>query len=97
MRGRTVERHHPACYSSRRWRRLRDWVFTRDRWRCRACGKAGRLECDHVRPIQQGGAQWDAANLQALCRGCHFAKTYRERHPAGEHPDIRAWRALTAG
>ena len=26
-----------------------------------------------------GGSEWDVSNLQALCRGCHFAKTRAER------------------
>ena len=57
-----------------RWRTLRLVVFERDGYRCRECGKSGRLECDHIRPLHLGGAQWDPANLQALCRGCHIAK-----------------------
>ena len=66
----------------RRWRVVRRRVFERDGWRCRKCGGAGRLECDHVTPIHRGGAAWDEANLQALCRTCHIRKSRLERlHP----------------
>ena len=36
-------------------------------------------EVDHRVPIANGGAPFDQANLQALCRGCHALKTARER------------------
>ena len=75
----------------RRWARVRRLVFDRDGWRCRACGKAGRLECDHRTPLEQGGAEWDMGNLQTLCRRCHFGKTDRER-VSKLPPEVRAWR-----
>lgn len=65
-------------YQTADWRALRRWVFERDGWRCRACGRAGRLECDHIKNWRDGGAFWSAQNLQALCRGCHITKTRRE-------------------
>ena len=76
---------------------MRRTVFDRDGYRCRACGRPGRLECDHVTPLHRGGDRWDMDNLQTLCRGCHIAKTQRE---AGERRDRtmtdadRAWREL---
>ena len=73
---------------------VRVLVFRRDGYRCRACGLPGRLECDHVRPLHQGGDPWDLGNLQTLCRGCHVAKTATEsRRP---DPDRAAWRALVS-
>ena len=38
----------------------------------------GRMEVDHVIPLDKGGDPWDLANLQALCRDCHIKKTRRE-------------------
>ena len=76
-----------------RWRRLRLFILARDGYRCRSCQRPGRLECDHVRPVHKGGAEWDAGNLQALCRGCHIAKTRAERTPAPD-PEREAWRRL---
>lgn len=64
---------HPG-HNRGRWAALRRRVFDRDGWRCRKCGKAGRLECDHVVPVERGGAPWDMGNIQTLCRGCHIDK-----------------------
>ena len=66
----------------RRWARVRRAVFERDGYRCVQCGVAARLECDHVVPLHRGGDEWDASNLQALCRACHIYKSRIERlHP----------------
>ena len=73
----------------RRWARVRRQVFQRDNWRCRACGKAGRLEAHHVQPLHKGGAPFDLDNLETLCRGCHI-----EAHRRKLSPGEAAWRAL---
>lgn len=86
-----------ARYRSRRWARVRRRVLDRDGWRCRYCGKAGRLEVDHRVPVRDGGGFWDLGNLQALCRSCHFRKTGREntaRRPP--RPEVQAWRDMVA-
>ena len=80
----------------KRWALTRLAVFKRDRYRCRQCGKAGRLECDHVTPLQAGGAEWAMRNLQTLCRAHHIEKTNRERL-AKLPPDVLAWRAYLRG
>ena len=46
---------------------------------CRACGSTERLEADHIIPIAEGGARFDAANGQTLCHDCHERKSMRER------------------
>lgn len=68
-------------------------VLERDGWRCMACGKAGRLEVDHVIPVFRGGAEMAPENCQTLCRGCHISKTRRE---AGKTPtpERLAWQRL---
>ncbi len=79
----------------RRWAYLRRLVLQRDGYRCQQCGKAGRLEVDHVVPLDRGGDPYDPANLQALCRGCHVGKTAREnrtRRPV--RPEEAAWLQL---
>lgn len=68
---------------------LRLVIFERDGRRCRLCGRAGRLECDHIKPWRDGGAFWDPENLQALCRSCHFTKTAREKSVRAQSA---AWR-----
>ncbi len=41
-----------------------------------ACGKPA-TEVDHIKPLAMGGGnEW--ANLQALCKPCHSAKTMRQ-------------------
>lgn len=64
--------------ANRRWWRLRRVILERADWRCEACGARGDLEVDHKRPMARGGAAYDPANLQALCRPCHIAKTAQE-------------------
>ncbi len=79
-----------------RWRRVRRQAFERDGWRCVLCGRAGALEADHVQRLTDGGDPYDLANVQTLCRSCHFAKSRAERGgPIG--PKARAWRELLDG
>ena len=80
--------------SSSRWERLRLEILDRDGYRCKACGKAGKLEVDHVVPMWQGGEKWDPANLQTLCVGCHIAKTRGEF--SRPDPAREKWRRLIA-
>ena len=92
-------RHHRLDW--RRWAYTRRRVFTRDRWRCRRCGRGGRLECDHVIPLESVPDQdvYALAGLQTLCRGCHIAKTReeaRQRRRVPEKPEVEAWRRYVA-
>ena len=76
--------------AGQRWRALRVAVFQRDGYRCTKCSLPGRLECDHVWPLQRGGDPWSMENLQSLCRGCHVAKTAMENRREIDP----AWRSL---
>ena len=67
-----------AAVDKRRWRAVRRTVFDLDGWRCRPCGKAGRMEVDHVTPLHKDGDPWAESDLQTLCRGCHIEKTRQE-------------------
>ena len=80
--------HHDRI-PSRTWARVRRSILERDGYRCAKCGRAGRLEVDHVTPLDHGGAALDPNNLQTLCRDCHIEKTYREAGGTGEK---LAWR-----
>ena len=93
-----MSKHHDRHgLSGRRWRRLRRVALDRDGWRCQSCGRAGRLEADHVVPLERGGAPWSLDNLQVLCRGCHIAKTRAERRPARQpSPAVQRWANLVA-
>lgn len=67
----------------RRWAHVRYQVLRRDAWKCRQCNRRGRLEVDHIVPMHRGGKKYDFANLQTLCRDCHFAKSSKEQAGAG--------------
>ena len=88
---------HHRRLSYKRWQSTRRAVFHRDGFRCVMCGKSGKLECDHVTPLQRQPGQdpYDINGLQALCRTCHIEKTRREnRRPLT--PAELAWRELVA-
>ena len=84
----------------KRWARLRLRILHRDGYRCTCCGRAGRLEVDHIKPVHLGGSFWDPANLQSLARGCHILKTKSENKKrfAAENPrlapKLEAWKSL---
>jgi len=62
-------------YQSAAWLRLRAQVL-REEPTCRTPGCGQRsTHADHVRPIDDGGAALDRANLQGLCQSCHSRKT----------------------
>ncbi|MDA0769230.1 MAG: hypothetical protein BZY79_01745 [SAR202 cluster bacterium Casp-Chloro-G4] len=63
------------------WRKFRREIFKRDKWTCQSCGTRhwpkfrGILEADHITPLADGGAEFDEANVQTLCKPCHRGKT----------------------
>ncbi len=89
-----MSRHHTHL-NVHRWADVRGFVFERDAYRCVMCGKAGRLECDHVTPMQREPGQdvYDPNGLQTLCRRCHIQKTARENRRELT-PAEAAWREL---
>ena len=92
-----MSRHH-ARLDAKLWSRARRLALARDGWRCTACGRAARLEVDHVTPIDKGGDPWALDNLQALCggrNGCHAKKTAAENRRQLT-ADETAWRRLVA-
>ena len=78
--------------SRRQWGKVRLQVLDRDGWACVKCGKAGRLEADHRVPLEAGGAVYDLANIQTLCRGCHWDKSSGERRGRETPPEVLEWR-----
>ena len=61
------------------------------------CGKGGRLDCDHINPMEREPGQdpYDPNGLQALCRTCHIEKTRRENRREPTEAE-RRWRELVA-
>lgn len=90
-------RRHAILVRTRRWQHVRRAVFERDGFRCCACGLPGKLECDHVAPLQREPGQdpWDINGLQTLCRACHLEKTRRENRRETT-PGADRWRKLMA-
>ena len=91
-----MSRNH-APLNARRWTAVRRAVFERDGYRCVMCGRAGRLEVDHISPLQREPGQdpYAPTGLQAICRACHIEKTRREnRRPLTTAE--QAWRTLVA-
>ena len=82
-----MSRNH-ARLNARRWAAVRRAVLERDGWRCCECGRAGRLECDHIRAIekQPGQDPYDENGLQTLCRSCHI-----EKHRPVLSPERQEW------
>ena len=89
-----MSRHHNSI-NSHRWSRVRRQIFQRDGHRCTSCGRPGRLECDHVTPLEREPGQdpYNVNGLQTLCRRCHIEKTRQEnRRPLTDAE--RDWKML---
>ena len=87
--------NHHRRIPSRQWRKLRAQVLLRDGFRCQVCGRAGKMEVDHIVPMEKGGHPTDPDGLQAICVPCHIDKTRGERG-AAEIPGHAEWRALVS-
>ncbi|WP_339759842.1 HNH endonuclease signature motif containing protein [uncultured Sulfitobacter sp.] len=76
-------RHSKRVTSTKRWNVLRMYILERDGFRCKECGKGGRLEVDHIKPVRSHPTlAYSPGNLQALCPSCHTKKTRIEcGHP----------------
>lgn len=71
-----------------RWQRVSLAVRERDGWRCTQCGKAGRLEAHHIKPVHLGGDD-SPSNLRTLCREHHLSA-----HRPQLGPRAQAWQTL---
>lgn len=68
-------------YATAEWRSLRDGFIARYPF-CTTCGRPA-LYVDHRKPIKDGGAALDEANLQSQCAHCHGIKTSSETKRRG--------------
>ena len=75
-RGTATSRGYDHAWTTLRNRYIKAHPF------CVVCDRNGVLtlaaEVDHITPLARGGERLNPANLQALCRSCHQAKTGRE-------------------
>jgi len=81
--GRTTRSVGWHLYRTKRWRMLRKRVLFEQPL---CAGWPEETEChriatdvDHIVPLDQGGAPYARANVQALCPTCHGRKTWKER------------------
>ena len=74
-------------YRSQAWKRARAQCLRRDGRRCTECGRVGRLEVHHRKPMVQGGHPFKLSNLRTLCRDCHFAADAAARARAAAAAD----------
>ena len=85
--------------SPRRWQVVRRKTLEKDGYRCRNCGRAGRLEVDHIVPLQIDSSEkniYSPEGLQTLCAvPCHRDKTLREIYKSLP-PEVRAWESLVS-
>ena len=78
-----MSRHHVGIVGTRRGQRTCREAFELDHYR--SSGQAGRLECDHVRPLWQYPEQdpFDPDGCQALCiRLTRASNATGQRHRA---------------
>ena len=52
---------------------VRLFVWQRDQGKCVKCGRAEKLEFDHIIPVAKGGSDTER-NIQLLCEQCNRAK-----------------------
>ena len=75
-----MSRHHTHL-NARRWAAVCLAVFKRDGFRCVMCGRAGKLECDHISPLEREPGQdpYDINGLQTALSEqtglSHFARS----------------------
>lgn len=64
-----------------RWKRIRLEHLAEEPL-CRMCCNQERVtlanEVDHIKPLWEGGREYDRDNLQSLCSSCHIIKTTEE-------------------
>ena len=65
---------------SRAYERIRREALDAAGWRCESCGRAGRLQVHHVKPLYMGGAH-TVDNCRVLCGRCHLAE-HRSQAPS---------------
>jgi 5-methylcytosine-specific restriction protein A len=79
-------------HNSSRWRYHVQPAQLRAYPLCALCEAEGRLEAavhvDHIRPIRDGGAPFDPANLRSLCKPHHSAVTraWQNQRDHGDEP-----------
>ncbi len=68
---------------------VRKYVFERDRYQCKSCGKTNldNLTIDHIIALAHGGKN-DISNLQTLCLTCNQQKKHHFDSRFNRHFDF---------
>lgn len=75
---RTRTNQRSKIYDTKRWKTLRQRKLASSP-HCQSPGcTAAASDVDHIVSLRAGGAPYDYANLQSLCKPCHSAKTAAE-------------------
>jgi hypothetical protein len=68
--------HRQYATNDRRWRRIREQVVIRDRYKCADCGNFCTAPRDaHVDHVDGNAHNNDLSNLVTRCASCHSKKT----------------------
>lgn len=95
--GLRYERHSKRVCATPRWQALRWQILERDGFACVECGKRGRLEVDHIKPVRDNPElSFEPSNLQCLCPACHTRKTRIECGHKPASPDRLKWRVAVS-
>ena len=70
-----MSRHHHRPAHKRGWPRIRARAILDAGRRCARCGRPGRLEVHHPRPLSEGGTHDQA--LEVVCRNCHLSQHHQ--------------------
>ena len=55
-------------------KKIREFIFKRDGYKCLKCTSEDNLTIDHIEPIHTGGEN-KLSNLQTLCKSCNSSKS----------------------
>ena len=65
-------RRHAQLFIGRK--KIREFIFKRDNYKCLCCGSLDNLSIDHIVAINKKGEN-KISNLQTLCRSCNSRKS----------------------
>ena len=54
-------------------KKIRDFIFKRDNYKCLKCGRVDKLQIDHIISVFNNGEN-RISNLQTLCNSCNSSK-----------------------
>ncbi len=88
-------RHSAVVIARKQWKGVRHAALKRDGFKCTECGRRGRLECHHVKPVRTHPLlAYELSNIAVLCVACHARHTRLEVGMGTENPAREAWRGL---